>query len=357
MRHLTFALLVFVTAVAAQTASASQVISTSTATGLTLGINKQGQAFLSYMSRGKAVGDAGSKPVHVEVVAWGAVNALPPKQGGKQVAFQLDYSGGYTLVQADLATAIKRLRDDQSDLKAARAAELPTKYIVAINTAINTDYEVVHRINVEATNYGKTFRCPKYDGPPLAWEVAACDAPDGSYWAVQSWQRQLPDYGVTPTATQAAFEVHLSHWTGPLPVLTVSTDWSYHQWEHLFGTYTYDGSPVYGFASTAGGQPLDTWGRNVYLDSYASDYGGSGWQRVNSFLTHTHTGAWCYGVSPHGANNLTGKGLKYRLSIEGPGVTPDVMAEATSPGPYDQALDATANAAISAMHDNLCKPN
>ena len=31
--------------------------------------------------------------------------------------------------------------------------------------------------------------------PPLAWLVTACRAPDGSYWAVQSWPRTLPNYG------------------------------------------------------------------------------------------------------------------------------------------------------------------
>jgi hypothetical protein len=33
------------------------------------------------------------------------------------------------------------------------------------------------------------------------------------------------------------------------------------------------------------------------------------------------------------------------------------MWEGTPPGPYDKALDTTANAAIASLHDNLCKPN
>src|SRR5439155_12571051 len=37
--------------------------------------------------------------------------------------------------------------------------------------------------------------CGAYDGPSLPFLVAACKAPDGSYWAVQSWQRLLPNYG------------------------------------------------------------------------------------------------------------------------------------------------------------------
>ena len=55
-----------------------------------------------------------------------------------------------------------------------------------------------------------TWVCLPYDGPALAWEVAACKAPDGSYWALQAWQRGLPDLGVTATAAQSAWELRLS---------------------------------------------------------------------------------------------------------------------------------------------------
>ena len=167
---------------------------------------------------------------------------------------------------------------------------------------IKDDNQAIEDLHLQADAFSTTFRCKPYTGPKLAFQVAACDAPDGSFWALQQWQRQLPDYGASPTAKQAANELHVSHWSGPLPVLTVETDWSYHKWEHMFGTFSYDGKPVFGFKSTPHGQPLDTFGRNVYLDSYGSNYaGGTGtWMRVNSWLTHTNTGAWCYGISPHG---------------------------------------------------------
>ena len=58
--------------------------------------------------------------------------------------------------------------------------------------------------------------CLQYDGPPLAWLLEACKAPDGSYWALQSWVRLKPNYGGTTGAT----ELHLSHWRGPLAILT-----------------------------------------------------------------------------------------------------------------------------------------
>src|SRR5262249_34705049 len=145
-----------------------------------------------------------------------------------------------------------------------------------------------------------TFACLPYDGPILVIAVAQCKSPDGSYWALQAWQRGLPDYGVKPNAAQSAVELRLSHWVGALPVLAIQTDWSYHKYDQLFGTYTYLGVGVYGFKSTSAGQPLDTFGRNIYVDTLNSAY-GTGWHRENSFLTHQPKGAFCYGFYPHGA--------------------------------------------------------
>lgn len=232
------------------------------------------------------------------VAAWGAVNAVAPTRSRPQVAFKLDYSG--------------------------RSALSP-------------------------------LTCPKYDGPQLAWKVAACKAADGSYWALQAWQRPLPNYGLTPKPAQSAWELRISHWRGPLAVLDVELNWAYGRYDHLFGTYTYRGTPVYGFRSSSTGVPLDTFGRNLYLDTGDSAY-GPGWERENSFLTHTGSGAFCYGLFPHGSRPA-GKGERYRLTVQGPGVTPDVMWLGTAPGPYDPAVDAQANARIVAMKDRSCKPN
>jgi hypothetical protein len=240
------------------------------------------------------------------VLAWGAVNAVAPNRAGKQVELKLDYAGGWGKYHKD---------------------------------------------------YWKTFgaSCGAYDGPALAWSVTACKAPDGSYWALQKWQRMLPNYGLAPNPTQAVWELRLSHWTGGLPELTISTDWAWHQWDHLFGTFTYGGGPVFGFKSSPGGNPLDSWGRNIYVDTFDSSY-GKGWHRENSFLTHTNTGVFCYSFNPHGSHPA-GKGLKYRATVEGPGVTPDVMWEGASPGVYDHNTDLVANDAIAALGDKQCRAN
>jgi hypothetical protein len=240
---------------------------------------------------------AGGKLKHV--LAWGAVNALAPTRTREQVALELDYGGG--------------------------------------------DW--------------KTFgtACGAYNGPALPWLVAACRAPDGSYWALQAWQKGLPNYGVTPTPEQAAWELHVAHWTGELPVLTIKTDWAFRRFDHLYGSFTYDSEGVYGFRSTRTGVPLDTYGRNLYVDTYGSAY-GSGWKRENSFLTHRSGGTFCYGFYPH-AGHPPGRGTKYRATIMGPGVTPDIMWQGTAPGQYDQAEDQTANDEQRALADSSCKIN
>jgi hypothetical protein len=165
----------------------------------------------------------------------------------------------------------------------------------------------------------------------------------------------LPNYGLAASPVQAVWELRLSHWTGDLPVLTIDTDWAWHQWDHLFGTYSYDNSPVFGFRSTPAGVPLDTFGRNIYVDTFDSSY-GKGWKRENSFLAHTNTGAFCYSFNPHGSHP-SGKGTQYRATVQGPGVTPDVMWQGESPGTYDKALDLEKNSLISGLGDRQCKAN
>jgi hypothetical protein len=326
-------LLALAAAVFAPGAGASQVISTSSVTGLTLGVNSKGEALLTYKSHGKVV----------HVLAWGAINAIAPTRGVDQVAFHLDYSGGYDKYFSQ-NPALQQLRAEFTRIRGT------TGYLT------NPVVKKLREAGQSASNYWQTgFACGKYDGPALAWVVTACKAPDGTYWAVQSWQRLLPDYGVAPSSIQSAWEVHLAHWQGALPELNIQSDWAWHQWDHIFGTYSYDGSPVFGFKSTSVGAPLDTFGRNLYVDTFDSKY-GSGWIRENSFLTHTNTGVFCYSFNPHAAHPA-GNGTKYRATILGPGVTPDVMWEGTPPGAYDKDADAAANLQIADLHDNQCKPN
>lgn len=192
--------------------------------------------------------------------------------------------------------------------------------------------------------------CRRYDGPKLAWYVTGCAAPDGSYWAVQSWQRTLPNFDGAPTARLGARELHLSHWTGATALLEAWTDWVYAgRYHHLFGRLTYGGQPVYGFSATKVGSPLDDYGRNIYLDTYNSRY-GTGWRRENAFLAHRPTGIFCYGFYPF-TKRGPGNGEKYRLNVVGPGVTPDVSI--LLPGLHDYDRNNAADVAYERQQDAL----
>ena len=136
----------------------------------------------------------------------------------------------------------------------------------------------------------------------------------------------------------------------------MEVNWAYGRYDHLFGRLTYRGRPVYGHRATARGNPLDPFGRNVYLDTFNSAY-GRGWRRENAFLTHRGSGAFCYGVYPSAPGRAAGKGERYRATVIGPGVTPDVMWEGAAPGPFDRQLDLLANERIRALGSEQCKPN
>jgi hypothetical protein len=335
VRISTFALAVLLAAVAVPFAGASQLIDRN-ATGVQLSVNAKGEALLVYRKGGKLK----------RVLAWGAVDAVAPTVDANQTEFRLDYGGGWKKYYVD-DPAVRTLQSKYWRLKQSGQPYLGSPVVKQLSAR-----------SAFARSYGLTSfhgSCPAYTGPKLAWFVTACKAPDGSYWAVQRWQRQLPNYGLDPTPSQAVWELRLSHWTGDLAVLTVDMDWAWHRWDHLFGTYTYRGAPVYGFGSTSKGQPLDSFGRNLYVDTLDSAY-GPGWKRENSFLTHKPTGAFCYSVNPHGARPA-GNGVRYRATIQGPGVTPDVMWEGVSRGAYDRDADSISNQTIAALNDALCRPN
>jgi hypothetical protein len=312
---LSFLLVVSAALAAAGGAAAAQLIDRD-ATDVKIAIDTKGEALLTY-EKGGAV---------KHVLVWGAVNALAPSADARQVKFSLDYAGGWG------------------------------KY---------------------HTEYWKSFEgsCGTYDGPALPDVVAACKAPDGSYWAAQSWPQPLPDLGFTPwTPALRARWLEVSHWTGPVAKLETGMDWVYNKrFQDLFGRYTYQGTPVYGFGTTPHGAPTDGFGRLIYLDTYNSVY-GPGWRRENSFVSHNATGAFCYGFYsfdptrggykvPPGqtARRGPGTGEKYRLFAEGPGVTPDVAK--VVPGlhrfnprnPADVALQTEQSSVLRSYGDKSCR--
>jgi hypothetical protein len=265
-------------------ARASQLIDRD-ATNVRLQVNAQGQALLTYQARGRLW----------HVLAWGGINARHPAEGRSQIRLKLDYAGGWGTYRREV---------------------------------------------------WKGFRnaCRPYDGPALVWFATACKAPDGSYWALQSWQRMLPNLGYVPwLQSQRAWELRVSHWRGPTAQIEVWLDWVYsRRYHHLFGRLTYLGKPVHGFNSSPTGNPLDRYGRNLYLDTYNSAY-GLGWRRENGFLAQKPTGTFCYGFFerkpypgyPDRGLLVRGNGERYRLIVQGPGVTPDVMWQGNGLHDYD----------------------
>jgi hypothetical protein len=180
-------------------------------------------------------------------------------------------------------------------------------------------------------------RCAPYDGPELHWLVAACRAPDGSYWALQSWQRTRPFHGDPPSRPyHDAWELRISHWRGEPARLEVWQGWKYSaRFEAVYGRYTYRGAPVHSLPKGTPG-----WAgfvRRAYIDTLDSGY-GPGWWRADALATHRPTGVFCaifaeYLSDRYGVNR--GAGRRYRITMPGPGVTPDVYWEGASLGPWD----------------------
>jgi hypothetical protein len=266
----------------------------------TLEVNAKGEALVSF-------GAAGAQR---HILVWGAVNGVASSAGGPQQQFSRDNAGGYG------------------------------KYHDA--------------------GYWKTFTdaCSPYDGPPLVYMVAACKAPDGSYWALQSWQRDLPDLGFAPwKASQRVVETDISHWTGPLATLSAVVDWTHgHSSVGIFGQLLYGGKAVFGGSVTAVGSPTDVYGRNVYIDTFDSAY-GAGWKRDSAILVHSPNGTFCHSFRPavpfagypSKALRPAAPGSKYRITVIGPGVTPVVQWEGTGIGPKwgataaDKSIESGAN--------------
>ncbi len=283
--------LVGVPFVFASTAAASELIARK-ATHVKLAVSRNGsRALLSYTAAGR----------HWYVLASGALNALAPSRGKKQVSFKLKRSTTRPVFKGSCPTLS------------------------------------VHRVKITSV-------------------VTACTVGGVQNWAVQEWQRTLPNFGVAPNALKAMPELRLSHWTGPLPQLVLKSDWSFAgKWQHVYGYLVYRGKGVYGFRATRSGTPTDSFGRNIYLDTLDSAY-GTGWLRESAFLTHSPGGTFCYDFVKHRAG-LTGAGKQYRGTVIGPGVTPDIATVVNSAGAYDPTRDAVANQDMTSLmpNDRLCR--
>jgi hypothetical protein len=163
--------------------------------------------------------------------------------------------------------------------------------------------------------------CRAVQVPVPLLAAPACRARDGSFWAIQSWQRLIPDFGGRSGPT----ELRVSHWTGPLAVLEDIRIGCRFRLPYVAGRATYRGKPIYGFHTTSTGVPLDDYGRLVALDTYDSPRYGRGWTRVSMFVPHRGSGTFSYLFRPRAY------GTRLRLTLGGPGVTPDVRTYVAAP--------------------------
>jgi hypothetical protein len=272
---------------------ASQRLSDVDATVISLKVNARGEALVVYRTKAGAVR---------RVLAWGAINARPASADEPQVRLRLDYSGGWA------------------------------KYRRPIWRGFRT-------------------RCRPYDGPNIEYFVTACKAPDGSYWALQSWQRVQPLRGFDAfRPTHMAHELHLSHWNGPLAVLEVSPNWTYGgRFQGLFGRLLYRGHPVYG-RRTPSTKSTDPFARYFYIDTLNSVF-GRGWKRDAAKVAHLRNGGFCFSFVPQKPPpgypddriRPPGNGERHRVTIMGPGVTPVIRWEGAGLGVYDAEKDETYN--------------
>jgi hypothetical protein len=307
------ALLLSATAAAvvlAAPASGSELVQDPNARLLSLKANGKGEALLTYRRVDGSIR---------HVLVWGAINARAPSEEIPQVRFRWDYAGGWG------------------------------KY--------------------RRGTYWKTFRnrCSPYDGPALAMLVAACKAPNGSYWTVQAWQRRLPLLGFDPwLPAQSDWELHVGHFSGELPKLEVYGNWTYGgRWQGIFGRYTYLGQPIYGFGANAKGVPKDKYGRNLYIDTLNSAY-GPGWKREAGILTHKGTGTFCHSFVPqrpfpgYPSQEMrpAGTGERYRVTVGGSGVMPVVQVEVPGLTQADLSRDGEIDALFDRVMagDRICAP-
>jgi hypothetical protein len=150
--------------------------------------------------------------------------------------------------------------------------------------------------------------------PALPWALVVRQGPDGSFYALQSWQRLV----------DGPVELRFSRWRGDPTKLTLHAVCCKWGGENIKGNASFHGKPIYGFKATRQGDPLDPYGRNVYLDSFRAGH----WQRMMGILAKRPAGQFSLWIRSVWA------GTAYRGTISGPNwgwtLGPDAFAETQS---------------------------
>ena len=226
------------------TAFGSAIIGDRNVRNPTLAVNKQGIALVRYTTE---------QPASAHVLAWGAVNAT----------------------RASGRPRRRRSRNSSSTTRAAGRARRTRDLLEDVQ-------ERVHALH----GPGAAVLRRRLHG-------ARRELLGAAELAAQPADRRLRRRG---RPAQKAFELHLSHWSGPaagardLPALDVRR-----HAQGFFGRLTYQGQPVFGTRS-ASASVERPFARNIYIDVFDSDYGPGG-----STTRDQHApgnGGFCYTFVP-----------------------------------------------------------
>jgi len=168
-------------------------------------------------------------------------------------------------------------------------------------------------------------------------------------WALQGFVTHLPNRALRPDKLADDELLYASHWTDDYyPFLWFKWSWVQYgpnRWDHVYGMYGVHGKPYWGGRADSHGRPLDFATQNIYWDvknpTWRTSKGAfaqaGGWYRFNGFLPHKGTGAFCaalprcqFKVCRPGPD----KGVSYRATALGPGVTPLIRVYGPPPGNY-----------------------
>jgi hypothetical protein len=156
--------------------------------------------------------------------------------------------------------------------------------------------------------------------PTVPFALVQLRLPDGEQFALQRLRR-TGQYGAL-----GPWELYLARWHGDPTQLTVTESR-----RRVCGTVTYHGAAVYGSAHTRTGNPLDSLGRNIYIDSLRP----SGWYRLMGVLARPRGYAL--------AIRRGWLGSRYRARVIGPNIGGDLA-------PVASAM----TSALSALRGNAC---
>jgi hypothetical protein len=155
--------------------------------------------------------------------------------------------------------------------------------------------------------------------PDVSFGIAEVVLPGGTRYALQR-VRRLGQFGKLGPP-----ELRFARWRGKQPELTLTGEWAYNgSLPRICGTATYHNRPFFGLRHSVSGNPLDDFGRNVYIDVLR----GGSWFRIMGVLTRPNGFALLI-------RDAAWRGSRYRALVPGPNIqgdlAPDVTASAVTP--------------------------